>query len=540
MKRFLLSISAIALAAMASVPAAAQEKKLVGMTGYSLYSNEWGQKEDGTWGYISTKLETPTLNDYYFYYYDSENRLAVETPSHCQYRYTYNADGTAAAREQWNQSGSVFSMTQKATYEYDADKNVVKMVTTNSYGSSATVYEGYEKGEYKVMKNLDAAGNVTYETHYALKFNADNTLAERIQLTQNSETKEYDQPNVGEFYTYTDGKLTQKVTAYYNASAEGEDKWTNVTGTSAYTYNADGSIATRTEVSDSRGMHSEVEWRYTYASLDAKYVPQNVKAEPMEGTVNQVYVTWSPVEGATGYFVLYDNSKAEVAASTEFLTPMLSDGEHQVAVQAVVGGESKNLSGFVPVSVKDNGNLPMENFKITGAKVVTDEWGSSYYALDCAWDVPEGASAITDYKVYVDKQDGTSWYPSAQYTRGLAEADKKDTYNEVATWNTGMNFYWSTFQDQDEDWQPAPSGPTCLLWITAVYASGESAASNKVLLNVYAYTNASDPSAIEDTKADGQDVEIFSLSGARVSNAQAAGKGIYLVKQGDSVKKILK
>lgn len=521
-------------------------KKLVEKTGYSLYQNDYVQKEDGTWGYVPVKLDEPTLYDYTRYYYNANNQNSVETTSSMHYRYNYNADGTIASREQWSNSGNAFYKSNVNAYEYDADKNMTKVTITyyNADGeatsSSGSLYEDYENGYYKVMKNISADGTVTYETHYKYTFNEANQITSSIQMTG----AEFDQPNLGTFYTYENGLLVKEFTAYYNASAAEGEEWSNVTSTTVYTYNSDNTINTSTVITDSRGMHNEVEWRHTYATMDPALIPQNLTAD---GTIggNEVYLKWDAVAGASGYVVMYDNSVAEVEGKTEFITPMLKDGLHYFAVQAVVGGEKKNLSDFVTTSVKDEGNVPMENFQVLAAEKVEVEsygWISYYYNLSLSWDVPANASPISDYKVYVDK--GDTWYPSTTYTSGMPEADKKETYNDVNTWVTDrQNFYWTTFEDTEWDADAGETkslgkGPDCKLWICAIYTTGESQPSNVVEVNIYNLANGEDGIVSVKTDNSKAPVEIYNLSGQRVNNL--IDGQVYIVKQGNTVKKMLK
>ena len=526
-------------------PVVESGKKLVEMTGYSLYRNDYVQKEDGTWGYDPVKLDEPTLYDYNRYFYNAANQNSVETTSSAHYRYNYNADGTIASRESWSSIGGAFSISQLNEYEYDAAKNCTKVTTTSYSNGVATVtggslYEDYENGYYKVMKNFSADGTITYETHYVLTFNDAKQLVQSIQMTG----AEFDQPGQGKFYTYENGVLVKEVNAYYTPGASESEQWSNVTSTILYTYNSDGTINTKTEVTDSRGMHSEVEWRYTYATLDPALIPQNLTAD---GTIggNEVYLKWDAVADATSYVVMYDNNIAEVEGKTDFITPMLLDGLHYFAVQAVVGGEKKNLSEFVTASVKDEGNVPMENFRVLAAeKVDVESYGyvSSYYNLTLEWDVPAGASPISDYKVYVDK--GDTWYPSTTYTSAMPEADKKESYNDVNHWVTDrQNFYWTTFEDtqyNEDTWETVSlgKGPDCKLWICAIYATGESKPSNIVEVNIYNLANGDDGIVNVNSANENAPVEMYNISGQRV-DTPVRGQ-VYVVKKGNSVKKMLK
>ena len=529
-------------------------KKLVDMTGYNWISATWGQLEDGTWGNIYERLTEPNLYDYNRYYYNAAGQQAVERTSSQHYRYNYNADGTIKSRERWGSQGGVFCVTSVDAYEYDDAKNLVKTATTNydatgaATRTSGSKYAGYEQGEYTVMTNFSLVDGVeqdTYETHYKVTFNEAGQLVDKIQMLKNNETGEFDTPNTFEHYVYENGVLTTKLSGYYNAEAGHE--YDNVNQKSEYTYNADGTIKTRVDFSYGN-YQSEVEWRYTYAEQDAAFVPQSVVCDGTIGN-NEVYVKWDAVSGAEKYVVIYDNSEAEVEGKTEFITPLLNDGEHQVAVLAFVGGEQKNITDFVKVSVKDEGNLPMENFNVIAAeKVDVESYGyvNSYYNLTLSWDVPAGASAITDYTVYVDKQNGETWYPSTKYTSAMPQDEMKENYNDVNSWVTNrQNFYWTTFEDTyyDEDtWQTVSlgTGPTCKLWITATYATGESQKSNVVEVNIFNLANGgTDDVKAVNTVNKQAPVELFNVAGRQVGKANSRHQ-LLIVRQGNEVRKVLK
>ena len=542
MKKVLLTL--VALAALTVTSAQAQNREVVELTGYNWYSNTYTQLPDGSWGYVSEKLDEPSLYDKYYYYYNSLNQLSVET-TYTQLRYTYNEDGTKHAKETWSNSNGVFYRSAEEVYEYDEDLNII-VATSYSYNAAGEVtytspveYSGYMNGYYTVMKTP------YYETHYEYTFNENNQPTQMLQLGG----ADFTTIQQGTFYTYENGRLVKEVQAYYSPDAEEGHQWDDVTSTTDYNYNSDGTLDNRYITSDSRGQHSELEWRYTYSTLNPSLIPQNVTADGTIGN-NEVYVTWDAVAGAEKYVVMCDNTIAEVEGKTDYITPTLTDGEHQIAVLAVVGDERKNISDFVTVSVKDEGNLPMENFQVLAAeKVDVESYGyvSQYYNLTLSWEVPEGASTITNYKVYVDK--GDTWYPSATYTQGMPEADMKDNYNDVNTWVTDrQNFYWTTFEDTEYDpdtWETISlgKGPDCKIWICAVYVTGESQPSNVVEVNVYNLANGGggeNPTGIADSNqfTNNQSIEYFNLNGQQVSNTN--GQQVVIMRQGNKVKKVIR
>lgn len=544
MKKFFLYFALTAFTAFTTTNAQAQDRKLVNMTGYNWYSNTWGQLPDGSWGYTPVKLDEPTLYDNYYYYYNSQNQLAIET-TYTQLRYIYNDNGTKASKETWNFSNGIFCCTMAEIYEYDEEGNII-LATTNYYNADGEItnsnpveYSGYINGYYTIMKTP------YYENHFEYVFNDDNQPTQVIQLSGD----DFSNIDQGAFYTYENGVLVKEVVATYSANAEEGHEWDNITSTTEYTYNADGTINTRYVTTDANGSHNEIEWRYTYSTLDSSFVPQNVTADGTIGN-NEVYVSWDAVPGAEKYIVMCDNTIAEVEGKTDYIVPTLKDGEHQIAVLAVVGGERKNISDFVKVSVKDEGNLPMENFKVNGASLIEEatDWGvNKYYALDLSWDIPEGASTITDYKVYID--NGQSWLTTSLYTTGLPADERQDNYNDISEWNTGTRIWWTNFENTTQDpetWETISlqSGPDCKIWICAVYVTGESQPSNVVEVNVYNLANGieENPTGIDNSTPlnnnSNQAIEFFNLNGQQVSNSH--GQNVVIMRQGNQVRKIIK
>ena len=170
MKKFFLYFALTAFTAFTTTNAQAQDRKLVNMTGYNWYSNTWGQLPDGSWGYTPVKLDEPTLYDNYYYYYNSQNQLAIET-TYTQLRYIYNDNGTKASKETWNFSNGIFCCTMAEIYEYDEEGNII-LATTNYYNADGEItnsnpveYSGYINGYYTIMKTP------YYENHFEYVFN---------------------------------------------------------------------------------------------------------------------------------------------------------------------------------------------------------------------------------------------------------------------------------------------------------------------------------------------------------------------------------
>ena len=176
------------------------------------------------------------------------------------------------------------------------------------------------------------------------------------------------------------------------------------------------------------------------------------------------------------------------------------------------------------------------------------DWGvNKYYALDLSWDIPEGASTITDYKVYID--NGQSWLTTSLYTTGMPADERQDAYNDISEWNTGTRIWWTNFENTTQDpetWETISlqSGPDCKIWICAVYVTGESQPSNVVEVNVYNLANGieENPTGIDNSTPlnnnSNQAIEFFNLNGQQVSNSH--GQNVVIMRQGNQVRKIIK
>ncbi|MCM1312526.1 MAG: hypothetical protein NC206_08075 [Bacteroides sp.] len=512
MRRTLLSLCAIALS-MASTNAYADGKSLVDRTEYSLYSYDWQ-----TQSYI--KLDEPSLYDYTHYYYNAKGELAIEEPSFCQYRYDYNAEGKKTQRVQWNLSGTLgFIASNTISYEYDADGNLIKEIAKYPTSTQTTVYADFENGVYKTKQAVDGEGNVTSETHYILTFDEAKNLTEKLVAYKDYVSGEYT-PSEKYVYAYADNKLVKET--YSTLSGE---EWL-VANSTEYTYDADGDVVETRFMTGSGKNYQERVAKYTYSQMKPAYTPQNVKAEAMPN--NRIYVSWDAVEGADSYQVMYDNTLAS-ATTTEFITPTLFDGEHSLTVMAVISGERRNISDYVTATVTDPGRKPMENFQITKVVKQPNDWGYTDYLLDFSWEKPETASPISGYKIYIDNGtygENPTWLPSV-------------TINDPEATSYQAQFGQSTFQVQggeEVNWEYLEEGYECKIWIVAVYATGESDKSNIVTMNVF-NTN------IKSVELDmNQPVEIYSISGVRLGGDlnSLPSHAVYILKQGNSVKKIAK
>jgi len=376
MKKLLLSIMAVA-----TLTANAQVKKLVYTEQFTITTDEAGNETRASVG-------PGAIN-----YYDAAGQLYMDQSSYSRNIYDFNADGTVAKKTgySWDsQSGWSASDYSTYTYEYDGEGNVLKQISASG---SSTQYSGYEHGEYSKMENVDASGNVFYTVSFVNTFNAAGQLIQRDQMTTpDADGNSYAFIRITRTYN-ADGTVATEDQNYLNADGTPmESNWYKI----VYYYNADGTIDYYRQQSNSRYGDVTYDYVYTYATYDAAYVVKNVKA--VAGANNMVSLSWDAVDGATSYNVIYDQQVVSVEG-TEYVTETLLDGSHDFYVQAVVGGEGKNISAAAAAAVKDTGKLPAQNFTILSVEEGETEWGSVAYNVTVQFNLPETSSTITGYKL---------------------------------------------------------------------------------------------------------------------------------------------
>ena len=441
MKKLFLSIVAVA-----TLTANAQVKRQVSTEQFIITTDESGAE-------VKSSVGMGAVN-----YYDAAGRLYMDQNAYSRNVYEYNADGTVAKRTGYvweTATGWTESSFNTYTYEYDAAGNVTKQVSASG---NYTQYSGYQHGEYSKMENVDAEGNVYYTVNFDLKFDAAGRIVQRDQLMTGSEGVSY--AFMRTVYTYNaDGTLATENQNYLNEDGTAmESNWYKI----VYTYNADGSLASYRQQSNSR--HGEVTYEYVlmYATYDAAYVVGNVKAEA--GANNTVKVSWDAVDGATAYNVVFDQQVIPVEG-TEYTTESLLDGSHDFYVQAIVGGEGRNISAAAAAAVKDTGKLPARNFTILSVEEGENEWGSVAYNVTVQFTLPETASTITGYKVYY----GEGNWDNAALTDPTIEGSK-------VTGTVQLGQYAVSDYDYDTyEYIPRSEVPLC---VVISYATGDAERSN--------------------------------------------------------------
>ena len=284
---------------------------------------------------------------------------------------------TTSGYSDWISNNSCYSLTGTQFAVYD----------NQSYANANTVSKRVS------FDIVDASGNVFYTVSFVNTFNAAGQLIQRDQMTTpDADGNSYAFIRITRTYN-ADGTVATENQNYLNADGTPmESNWYKI----VYYYNADGTIDHYRQQSNSRYGDVTYDYVYTYATYDAAYVVKNVKA--VAGANNMVSLSWDAVDGATSYNVIYDQQVISVEG-TEYVTETLLDGSHDFYVQAVVGGEGKNISTAAAAAVKDTGKLPAQNFTILSVEEGETEWGSVAYNVTIQFNLPETSSTITGYKL---------------------------------------------------------------------------------------------------------------------------------------------
>lgn len=439
-----------------------------------------------------------TEESYDHYLYNAEGKLIWVQSSTTGTRdvYQYNAEGQLVTLTtlSWIPNTMQFKELNRETYTYDAEGQLLTKDEVNSIGTSYErhyVYSDYKFEDGKAMSwhMEDVRPNVTYKYDYRVIL----TRNDKGQIvTENVEELDYDYPEDG-FCAYEGSTFTYK---------ENGDIDTEVRNKYNYSYDK----IRRTDT-----------YSYAYSDLAPEFTPQNLTAKAQ---AKSIQLTWDAVEGATGYAITYDLEHV-VVEGTDFTATDISVGEHEFTVQAIIGGEEKNMATPVKAALADPGKLPAQNLQIgTPRKSVedTDEGTPrTFYVLPLTWEIPNGHSEIKEIRIY---------YTSAIYgTIYQAVGSKSATSYELK-----LDEYDVRRTDEKGEYT---GGADMDFYVTIIYGSGESEASNIVTLNPYNLVNGLDtPDAIcsPEVKAE-QTAETYNLSGQRAGQPH---KGI-VIKGGKKV-----
>ena len=531
MKR-MFTLAVLTLALMQGGTMMAQQSKLLKVENYwfSKWNPETMQNE-------TTDTPVPFGNDVN-YYYDTDGRLSMQYEIYpvtgttgTLSIYAYNELGQVSSVKKYSGSNTA----QATEYFYDEQGRLVKEQQNNNGFYSGYVYDEFDEHDnYAVRKMLDSDGVGTgSETHYQYTYDADGQLTEKVTLLPNWNDPTVFTPQERTLYTYADGLLSTESMENYQGDSF-SPYWTKT-----YTYNDEG-LVKEIKLQYSYGGEPSY-WGYTYGIPDVAKKVTGIVLESQAGNV--IHATWQAVEGATAYLVIIDGACATVEG-TEYTSSGVLDGEHFVVVLALIDGVSQNVADISTVEVKDQGNLAMENLTIDKVEldVTVYDWGytSFNYHVYFSWNVPEGASPITQYTLYCD--NGSSWVQQS----GIYQFNNPGVdFNQMTT--NVVSFMRTTFQNNhtDENWQTIydEGGPDCKFWLTATYESGESPISNIVEMNPYnvavkseAYLEYEATTGISNVDNNDAPTQTYTLQGIKTTK----GSGLLIQQRGNEVKKVVK
>ncbi len=439
---------AVVLFTAAQVKAQTSVETLAGaMNTYSYYDGD-------------TKPDTPTSTEEY--YYDANGLKVLSVSVYSMYKYTYDANGVLTEKAYYYSNNDMWELSSYYGYEYDESGNVTRenQYNTDHELSYYSVYEGYENGVYADYKSMSLDGTVTYWLHNENTFE-NGLLTQQVQYYKSSEEDAGTILSKSE-YSYTDGVLMTVTNYSYDST---NDTYSDA-GSISYTYNTDGQVASKNEISiysySGYSYTSYYDYEFDYNSYSSSYAPTNFSVA--NGTeINTLVLSWDAATSSdvTGYMVFVDGIIEDVITSTSYTTSALVNGDHTVAVVAVVNGAASNISDIQTVSVVDEGTVAPENFRVVSISDVNED-GS--YDVELAWDAPTTSSTLTGYRVYYSSY----------------------SYEEVDASATTITINFSSYYAIGTDYETGDEyGYDITLYAKAVYNTGISDASNSVIVNCY-------------------------------------------------------
>ena len=442
---------------------------------------------------VSKVTSTTAGESYDYYLYNPQGQLmwVQSTTTNTRAVYSYNTKGQMVTKTtmSWIAADWQYKALNEETYTYGEDGNVKRMDQVRNLNTSFEskryyLYTAYdEKGNALAWQHYNDKGVLYYEYKAELTFDDNGNITRKV-------IKEFD-PDYPEdgWYLYEDHEYTLQPNGDINT-----EKTT--------VYKSDGSVKSTTD------------YIYTYSDLDASYAPTGFTATP-EG--NNIQLSWNAVEGATEYIVTYDMEHKTVSG-TSFTAKNIAVGDHEFTIQAVIGGEEKNAASPITCALSDPGRLPVENLVAGTPRVSVEDTDEgtprTFYIIPLSWEIPANHSEIKDFRVYYNSVVFGNKYTSVESKNATSFELKLDEYDVRRT---------------DEDGHYL-NGADMKLYLTVIYVSGESEASNIVTINPYnLINNIDEPDAIHCTKvlADTNGIS-YNLAGQKVSTKQ---KGI-IVKNG--------
>lgn len=416
--------------------------------------------------------------DHYLYNPDGQLMWVQSTTTNNRFVYSYNTKGQLVSKTtlSWIAADHAYKELNRETYTYGEDGHMKRMDQVRNLNTS------YESSRYYLYTAFDAQGDATAWQHY----NDKGVLYYEYQVEKTLDEK---------------GNVTMKTIKEFDPDYP-EDGW-YLSETHAYTYQENGDIKTeQTIIYKSDGtVKTTTDYTYDYADLAPTFAPTGLKAAPQG---NNILLSWDAVEGASEYVVTYDMEHKTVSG-TSFTATDIAIGDHEFTVQAIVNGEEKNAAAPVTCALSDAGRLPAENLTAGQPRVSVEDTDEgtprTFYVIPLSWTFPANHSEIKDIRIYYNSAIFGHKYVSVQSKTATSYELKLDEYDVRRT-------------DEQDNYT---CGADMEFYITIIYGSGESEASNTLKLNPYNLaTGKDDPDAIH-LQGLGAAMPAYTIGGQRAS-----------------------
>ncbi len=424
----------------------------------------WSTKNSYSYQEGTEKPETPSSTDYNFFDADGNAIITIQYSSPTINTYEKGVKVKSQSYSN-NFNTGAFEAGSYNEYKYDESGLLTETVSYNADGeiTGSIAYENYVNGRYGDMISKNKSGDTTYWRSFDYHFEGekllsmveyyhpDNDAAQKTLLDSIS-------------YTYNTDNVCTGMSQYQFDSTNGTYA-DEAAVSETYTYDATGRVLVVKSISSSRWGVYIAETEYTYSTLGAQYVPQNLKTSEPE--TNVLEISWEAPQGGAAAYKVFIDGNIEDVTTTSFKTDTLLNGLHLIGVASVSENEIRNISELKYITLEDKNVIAPSNFAVTEIKdpQETEEYGypTTTYPVVVSWTKPETPNKIVEYRVYYNEDYN---YVQVAGDQTTAEISLSSYICEIA----------------GED---GTEGKDVTLWVKAVYATGMSERSNEVTVNPY-------------------------------------------------------
>lgn len=425
-----------------------------------------------TYSYVEGDPKPGTPSSTHYNLFDAQGHLYMEI-AYSPVVNTYDENGRKIKSQSYttDYNSGAFMASSYTEYTYDENNQLIKTTSYNAAGevTGYMLYENYVNGKYQDMKTVGKDG-VTINYWRTYKYGLENGKIQYVLSANN--TSGLNTPIDSVAYTYS-GDLCTGTSMYYydvNSGVYGPDAYSSET----YAYTS-GKLTTILSSYSSRGVVYVTEENYEYSTLDAAFVPQNLSVKEKSDIKNVLEISWNaPQNAVTGYRVIIDGVMQEEVSGTTFVSDTLVNGMHMIGVAAVAGGEIKNMTELLTITLNDEGVKPVTNFTVTEVKPSD----GTNYPVVVSWTAPETTSDITEYRVYY-----------SEYSYASIAADQTSAEVMIPSWACEVN---------GED---GIEGVDLTMWVVTMYKTGMSEKSNEMIVNPFNGTFEASVAQIEAAEA---------------------------------------